>query len=88
MADKLLAEVPHALLGVGVVGPELQLERRPGDGAGAGLFQVAHPVGEPEVDVQGHGALLDGPHGPQVDRHRVPGDLVEELLSQSNRRFP
>ena len=54
----------------------------------ARLPEVAHPVGEPGVDVEGERRTLERLQRSKVDRHCVGDEFVAELGAQDDDRFP
>ena len=86
--DEVLSEVPleliATLLGVGEVRAELGPERLPRDRRTPS--EIAHAVGEPAVDVQAQRRATERAQGPEVDRHWVAHDLVEEVTGELDRR--
>jgi len=69
-----------------VVGSELSLETLPRNQRR--LLEIAHPVGEPGVEVDGQGGGIENVEGSQVDRHCRTGDLCKEILAQDDVRSP
>ena len=69
-----------------IVGPELGLETLPWDYRG--LPQVAHPVSEPHIEVDGEGRSFEMVEGSQVDRYSSTRDLCEETLTQRDPGMP
>ena len=81
-AEELPPEVVRAL----VVGTELSPKGLPGNQAR--LSQIAHSVGEPDVDVEGERRAFQEVERPQVDRDGGPGDLFEELVAEDDPGAP
>jgi hypothetical protein len=79
-------EAPAEVAGAAIVSTELSLEGRPGDEACTS--QIAEAVGEPGVDVESQGRAAQGAEGPQVNRHRMPEDFVEEAPAEGHGRAP
>lgn len=50
--------------------------------------QVAHPVGEPGVDVEGEGRAFKSFQRASVDRYRVGDELVVEVRAKNDDRVP
>ena len=69
-----------------VVGAELCLQTFPGNQSR--LLEIAHPVGEPDVEVDGEGRSLQLTDRSEIDRDSRAGDLFEEVLAQDDVRSP
>ena len=81
------AQEPAAeVRGPSVVRAKLLPEGIPGNEARPS--QVAHPVGEPDVDVEGEWRALEEAERSQVDRDRASCGLLEELAAEDDSRLP
>ena len=77
-------EVPETL-GVGtIVGPELHLQSLPRNEDP--LPEVAHPIGQPAVDINGHGRALKGSQDTLVNGDRAGNNFVEEIPPQGDEK--
>ena len=76
--EKDAAEEPQ----LGISLPELGLHERPCEGIGPLGIDTAEALGEPFVDVEGKGVVLQGGDGPVVERHGVPDERFVVLLAQ------
>jgi len=84
---EMLKEIPFevaiaTLIGC-IISPKLHLQGLPGNGGL--LSEVAHPVGEPTVNINGHGGTLQPSQGPAVDGNWSRDDFIEKLRPQRNR---
>ena len=49
---------------------------------------AVQPLGQPDVNVQGHRRRGQGGHGPVVERDGVPAQALEVFLAQPDRGGP
>ncbi len=70
------------VLGSTIILAELLLEVGPTDLRAPRIGYSREAMGEPRVDVQGECRVFEGSQSPEVERHGVPGESVEEVLRQ------
>jgi len=83
---KVGAETPPKIPRPRVGSTKLILEGIPGNQARPA--QIAHPVGEPDVDIDCQWRALQYFNGSGVDRHGGAGDFLEELAAQDELWIP
>src|SRR5690606_17753718 len=81
-----LLEITPPLRRRRVVRTELQSQRTPWDRRT--VFQIGHPVGQPQINIEREWRALECRQCPQVDGYRVLGDFREELLGEHYGAFP
>lgn len=79
-------ESPPEIPGPTVCGTELVLQGSPRNPAWS--TQIAHPVGEPGVDVDRQGRALQQVNCPEVDRHCRTSHLLEGLTAEPELGMP
>ena len=72
----IASEVPQP----GIVGSELRLQALPRNQRG--FPEMAHPVGEPDVEVDSQGRSSEMTDGSEIDGDGRAGDRLEEVLAQ------
>jgi len=76
--DGFAAKADAALRRFGVPGSKAPPQRLPRNQRWA--RQVADPPCRPGVEVERQRRLLEGPHGPQIERHRRGNELLKEVF--------
>ena len=69
-----------------IVGTELILQTPPWNQGG--LLEIAHPVGEPDVEVDGQGRSLELTDGSEIHGDGRTSDVLEEVPTQDGMRSP
>ena len=71
---------------LGWIHPELAIEARPGEPQRP--IQCESPICQPQIEIDTQRRALEGLQDIQVQRHRVLGDLLEELLAEFDLALP
>jgi hypothetical protein len=83
---KVSAETPPKIPRPSIGGSKLELQGLPWNQARPA--QVAHPVGEPDVDIDRQWRALQEFDGPEIDRYGGAGDFLEELATEDKFWIP
>ena len=78
--------LPSEVSRPGMGGAELSLKAFPRNRRR--LLEIAHPVGEPDIEVDGQGRSLQLMDRSEIDGHCGPRDFLEEDLTQCDLRTP
>jgi len=83
---KVGAETPSKVPTPSIGGAKLILQGIPWDRARPA--QIAHPVGEPDVDIDRQWRALQEFDGPEIDRYGGVSDLLKEVAAESDLGAP